>query len=102
METTNFKGSIQFFPRKTDGRQIEIHTESRLKLAFSEPVETTYNVVVNFIDVALALPGEHVVSQITFAGNQTLPNDLYAGMSFEVFELTKHIGKGTIIEIKAE
>lgn len=99
MESANFKGAIQFFKRKEGEREIEIHTESRLKLAFSEPIETTYNVVVNFIDVDLALPGEHVVSHITFAGNQTLPSNLYAGMSFEVFELTKHIGKGTIVEI---
>ncbi len=101
MVDKNFRGSLQFLTKKEGGKKTAIHSESRLKLAFDDD-KTTFNVVANFIEEVLVLPGEHVVSEILFAGNQSLPTDLYAGMSFEVFELTKHIGRGTIIEMTAE
>lgn len=101
MENKNLKGSLQFLSIKKGGKKTAIHSESRLKLTFEDSSETFFNVVVNFAEVELALPGEHVVAQITFAGNQNLPKDLYAGMSFKIFDLTKHIGQGTIIEMAA-
>lgn len=98
MKTNNFKGSLQFLTKKDGGKKTEIHSGCRLKLTF-EDAELKYNIVANFVEVELVLPGEHVVSEITFAGNQSLPEDLYAGMSFEIFELTKKIGRGTIVEM---
>lgn len=98
MVIKKFKGSLHFSKKKEDNKEVAFHTECRLKISF-EDSEVKLNVIASFMEVELALPGEQVVSQIIFADNQLLPNNLYAGMSYSIFDLTAPVGQGTIINL---